>query len=124
MRICHIIESASGGSAAILAALALHGVRKGHSVHVVYSPDRADESLIAALRDGGCASVQATPMRRSVGPHDARDGMRLRRLLRSLGPLALPGSQRRTATRVQGSAPGGRFGGRSPPLGRRSRQIG
>ena len=87
MRICHVIESASAGSAMIMAALALHAVEEGHEVHVVYSPGREDPQIIAALRKGGCASVIAVSMRRAIGPWDARDGMRLRAAIRALGPL-------------------------------------
>jgi glycosyltransferase involved in cell wall biosynthesis len=87
LRICHVIESASGGSANILASLALHAVQRGHEVHVVYSPDRADEALIESLRNGGCASVRSTRMRRSVGPHDAIDGLKLRATLSAIGQI-------------------------------------
>lgn len=109
MRICHVIESASGGSAAILAMLALHAVRRGHETHVIYSPDRADEALIESLKAGG-AIVGSVPMRRSVGPHDLRDGLRLRKTLRSLGPLDVlhshsskAGALVRTAARFSGT---------------------
>ncbi len=87
MRICHIIESAAGGSAAIMASLARHSVRRGHQVHILYSPDRADPHLINALTEGGCTSVSPTPMRRQVTPSDAADGLALRRALTALGPL-------------------------------------
>jgi glycosyltransferase involved in cell wall biosynthesis len=110
MRICHVIESASGGSAAILAMLALHAVRRGHETHVVYSPDRADERLVESLKAGGTI-VTSVPMRRSVGPHDVRDGLRLRQALRSLGPLDVlhshsskAGALVRTAGRFSGTA--------------------
>lgn len=87
MRICHVIESASAGSAMIMTALALHAVEEGHEVHVVYSPDREDPAIVSALRKGGCASVIAVPMRRAIGPWDVRDGLRLRGVLKRLGPL-------------------------------------
>jgi glycosyltransferase involved in cell wall biosynthesis len=111
MRICHVIESASGGSAGILVSLALHAVRRGHEVHVVYSPDRAETALINALAKGGCASARKSRMRRSVGPHDVADGMRLRKVLSSLGRLDVihshsskAGALARTFGRVGGAA--------------------
>lgn len=93
LRICHVIESASGGSAAIMVGIALESVRLGHEVHVVYSPEREDPKLIEALRAGGCASLIAVPMRRSVGPWDLVDGLRLRKALKSLGDLDVIHSQ-------------------------------
>lgn len=86
MRICHVIESASGGSAAVMSDLAVHGIRRGHDVHLVYSPHRADEDLIGKLRDAGC-HIQQSQMQRSVGPHDLMDGLRLRSKLRSIKGL-------------------------------------
>lgn len=69
-----------------MASLALYAVGQGHDVHLVYSPDRVDQSLIDALKNGG-VKTKATPMRRSIGLHDAIDGVRLNASLRSLGPL-------------------------------------
>lgn len=56
-------------------------------MHVLYSPDRADPSLIEALNNGGCMSVVPTPMRRQVTARDVADGLSLRRALARLGTL-------------------------------------
>jgi glycosyltransferase involved in cell wall biosynthesis len=67
-----------------MVALVEQAVRHGHEVHGIYSDDRADPLLVAELQRSG-AVVHITPMRRSVGPWDAADGLALRRLLRRLG---------------------------------------
>ena len=85
MRICHVIESAAGGSAAVMVSLAVDAVRRGHDVAVIYSPDRADPNALAALSEGGVTRLQPTPMRRSIGPWDLADGLRLRSAIASLG---------------------------------------
>jgi glycosyltransferase involved in cell wall biosynthesis len=86
MRICHINEPGAGGSFGVMVTLVEHAMLAGHEVHAIYSPDRADPALVAQLRASG-AQVYTSMMRRAVGPWDAADGLRLRRLLRSLGPL-------------------------------------
>jgi glycosyltransferase involved in cell wall biosynthesis len=87
LRICHVIESAAGGSAAIMVSLARQMVRMGHDVHVVYSPDRADPAIVSAIAEAGCVSTLQVQMRRAVTPADAIDGFRLRNAISSLGPL-------------------------------------
>lgn len=86
MRICHINEPGAGGSFGVMVTLVEHAVAAGHEVHAIYSPDRADPLLVAQLSASG-ARVQTSMMRRAVGPWDAADGWRLRRLLNSLEPL-------------------------------------
>jgi glycosyltransferase involved in cell wall biosynthesis len=94
-----------------MASLALHGVARGHDVHVVYSPDRADSGLIDSLIRGGCASVRPSPMRRSIGPHDLVDGLALRRTIGAIGKVDVlhshsskAGALVRTACRFKGTA--------------------
>lgn len=82
-----MIESAAGGSAAIMVSLAADAVRRGHEVAVVYSPDRADAKILSALRDGGVTALHPTQMRRSIGPWDLADGLRLRKTIAALGRL-------------------------------------
>jgi glycosyltransferase involved in cell wall biosynthesis len=110
VRICHVIESASGGSAGVMATLAEHARREGHDVDVVYSPDRADATLITMLGNAGCRLRQAQ-MRRSVGPHDIKDGLQLFATLRSLAPIDViyshsskAGALARSFGRVRGAA--------------------
>ncbi|QIK79452.1 glycosyltransferase family 4 protein [Sphingomonas piscis] len=82
-----MIESASGGSANIMVALALHAAKRGHDVFAIYSPDRADPAVVEALNNGGLAAVRPSQMRRSIGPWDGADGLILRRTLTGLGKL-------------------------------------
>lgn len=88
MRIGHVNEPGAGGSFGVMITLAAHQVRQGHEVHAVYSPDRADPRMVEELRASG-AIVHTSPMRRSVGPWDAHHGLRLRKLLRSIGRLSV-----------------------------------
>lgn len=68
----------------MMITLVEHAVASGHDVHAIYSPNRADPVMVKRLLASG-ASVHTSRMRRSVGPWDAGDGWRLRRLLNSLG---------------------------------------
>ncbi|MEO7278212.1 MAG: glycosyltransferase [Sphingomicrobium sp.] len=86
LQICHVIESASGGSAAVMADLALHAVERGHRVDIVYAPGRADQTLLERLRAAGCG-LRPCRMQRSIGLHDARDAFVLWSTLRSLGKI-------------------------------------
>jgi glycosyltransferase involved in cell wall biosynthesis len=87
LRICHVIESAAGGSAAIMVSLAVDAVRRGHEVALVYSPDRADPNVVAALNKGGVTRLVPSQMQRSIGPWDLRDGLGLRKAIAGLGAV-------------------------------------
>jgi glycosyltransferase involved in cell wall biosynthesis len=84
VRICHLNEPGAGGSFGVMITLVEYAVSSGHEVHAIYSPDRADALMVERLLASG-AHVHTSMMRRSVGPWDAGDGWRLRRLLNSLG---------------------------------------
>ncbi|MBA3669287.1 MAG: glycosyltransferase [Sphingomonas sp.] len=68
-----------------MASLAVDAIRRGHDVAVVYSPDRADPQILDTLRNGGVTRLEDSPMRRSIGPWDALDGLRLRTTIAALG---------------------------------------
>lgn len=88
MRICHVIESSSGGSSRVVAGLLRDQVEAGHDVTLIYSPVRAEAQFTDAVAEiGGALRVRALPMYREVGPHDAVSGWRLLRVLRELGPF-------------------------------------
>lgn len=70
-----------------MASLARDGVRRGHDLTVIYSPNRADPRILDALRESGVERLIASPMRRAVGPWDALDGLRLRRAIAAAGPF-------------------------------------
>lgn len=87
MRICHVIESAAGGSAHYVARLAGEFIKHGHDVTVIYSPDRADEVFLNSLKALPTLRLQPLLMRRSVGLHDVLGVIRLYACLRRLGPF-------------------------------------
>lgn len=70
-----------------MVSLAVDAVREGHDVAVIYSPDRADDAVLAALRAGGVKALLPSHMRRSIGPWDLVDGLRLRKTLADLGKI-------------------------------------
>lgn len=93
-----------------MAILAEHAIRRGHQVSIIYSPDRADRSLIERLRSAGCTLCQSQ-MQRSVGLHDLKDGFVLRLAIRSLGKVDVvhshsskAGALARSVGRVKGAA--------------------
>lgn len=92
-----------------MVALALQAARRGHEVFAIYSPGREDSQVVAALNGGGLAGVRPSHMRRSIGPWDAADGLRLRRALASLGKLDVVHSHSSKAGALARTF--GRFGG-------------
>jgi glycosyltransferase involved in cell wall biosynthesis len=87
LKICHVIESAAGGSARVMIELAKYSARAGHDVHIIYSPTRADRQFAEALESVNAASVTPCRIKRSVGLTDLGSGLRLRRAVRRLGKL-------------------------------------
>lgn len=88
MRICHVIESSSGGSSRVVAGLLRDQVVAGHDVTLIYSPIRAEPRFTDAFAAiGHRLRVHALPMHRAVGPHDAVASWRLWRALRKFGPF-------------------------------------
>lgn len=88
MRICHVIESSSGGSSHVVVDLMRDQLAVGHDVTLIYSPLRAESPFtdaVAAL--GPKLRVRALPMRRAVGLHDVGAAFRLWRALSELGPF-------------------------------------
>jgi hypothetical protein len=88
MRICHVIESSSGGSSRVVVDLLRDQLAAGHEVSLIYSPVRAAPQFTDAVAALGAAlRVRQLPMYRAVGLRDAVSGWRLLRALRALGPF-------------------------------------
>jgi glycosyltransferase involved in cell wall biosynthesis len=87
MRVCHVLESAGGGSSQVVLDLARIGLARGDDVTVVYSPERAEPSFVSALLGIPRLRVLVTSMRRAVGLHDVIDALRLYQSLRQAGPF-------------------------------------
>lgn len=82
VRVCHIVEAAGGGSGQVVVDLAAHGAEAGDDVTVVYSPSRAEPRFVGGLQAIPGITLLTSEMQRKVGPHDARDALRLWALLR------------------------------------------
>ncbi|MGJ0391432.1 MAG: glycosyltransferase [Methylocystis sp.] len=108
MRICHVIESSSGGSSRVVAGLLRHQLAAGDDVSLIYSPVRAEPIFtneVAALQPK--LHVHTLPMRREVGLHDIGAAWRLWRLLSKLGPFDIVhghSSKAGALTRIAGVA--------------------
>ncbi|ATQ70022.1 MULTISPECIES: glycosyltransferase [Methylosinus] len=88
MRICHIIESSSGGSAQVVLDLLRAGCAAGDDQTLIYSPMRAEPRFLRSLEAlRGDVGIHALPMQRRVGWRDVVVAWRLMRLLRALGPF-------------------------------------
>lgn len=88
MRICHVIESSSGGSSRVVIALLRDQIATGHDVTLIYSPIRSDPPFTEAVASlGATLRVRLLPMYRQVGAHDAVAAFRLWGALRDLGPF-------------------------------------
>lgn len=87
MRICHVVEAASGGAANVVISLSRFGIAAGDDITVVHGPGRVSSQFEAAARSVVSLKTFVTPLRREVGPHDVTDAWRLYRLLRREGPF-------------------------------------
>ncbi len=87
MRVCQLIESASGGSVRVALDLTQGLVRAGDDVTFIYSPLRADEAFYKKKDSLSCVRFEALPMERSVGWRDIVSLFRLYRLLKNEGPF-------------------------------------
>lgn len=88
MRICHVIEPSSGGSGRVVAGLLHDQVAAGDEVTLIYSPLRADQQFLDAVRDvGPRLRVRQLEMARAVGPSDVGSTWKLWKTLSDLGPF-------------------------------------
>jgi glycosyltransferase involved in cell wall biosynthesis len=88
MRICHVIESSSGGSSQVVIDLLRRGIAAGDDQTLIYSPLRAEPRFIQSLQSlRGQVEIHTLDMQRIVGWRDIVAASRLLRLLRRLGPF-------------------------------------
>ncbi len=87
MRICHVIESSSGGSAQVMADLIRGQLQQGDEVTLIYSPLRADPLFLSTLEKLLPVNMHKLSMRRSVGFQDLVALVKLFFLLRKEGPF-------------------------------------
>jgi len=88
MRICHVIESSSGGSSQVVIGLLRAQLAGGDDVTLIYSPVRAEPPFLDAIADLGPRLHRLElPMQRNVGWRDLRAALALRSLLKRHGPF-------------------------------------
>jgi glycosyltransferase involved in cell wall biosynthesis len=88
MRICHLLETAGGGSGRVVLDLIEAGLAWGDEIVLLFAPSRAEASFLADMRRfGRSIKVRAVPMRRSVGPWDLWSLFQIVRALLAFGPF-------------------------------------
>lgn len=87
MRLMEVLEPSGGGSGRHFLDLCQGMQARGHVVHAVYSPVRADRRFIEELVSLGLAGMHAVTMERVPGPTDFAAWWRLRAVMRRAGPF-------------------------------------
>lgn len=87
MRLLQVLEPSGGGSGRHFIDLCRGMKSRGHDVHAVYSPLRAEERFIEELTSLGLAGVHMVAMARSPGPSDLPAWSALRAVIRKAGPF-------------------------------------
>ena len=87
LKIALILETSGGGSGRHVLDLAKGLVQDGHSVTVVWAPNRADADFVTALEQEQRIAAVPIAMKRSVGPKDMASLRDLRRCIEDHGPF-------------------------------------
>lgn len=87
MRLLQILEPSGGGSGRHFIDLCRGMQARGHVVHAVYSPVRAEERFVEELNGLDLAGTHSVAMTRSPGPSDFGAWRQLRGLMRREGPF-------------------------------------
>ncbi|SOC39600.1 glycosyltransferase involved in cell wall bisynthesis [Rhizobium subbaraonis] len=87
LRLLQVLEPSGGGSGRHFLDLCRGLKQRGHVVHAVYSPRRAEERFVGELLSIGLDGAHALDMARSPGPSDIASYIGLRGVMRKLGPF-------------------------------------
>lgn len=87
LRLLQVLEPSGGGSGRHFLDLCRGLKQRGHVVHAVYSPRRAEERFVGELLSIGLDGVHALDMARSPGPSDIASYIGLRQVMRKHGPF-------------------------------------
>lgn len=87
LRLMQVLEPSGGGSGRHFIDLCRGLQARGHVVHAVYSPLRAEERFITELQELGLPGIHAVAMTRAPGPADFSAWRTLRGLIRQAGPF-------------------------------------
>lgn len=86
-KILFVIESSGGGSGRHVIDLLGELVRRGHSVHLIYSGVRMEDGFRRALQDLGGANLHRLDMQRSPHPQDVKAVLGIRKYIAKYGPF-------------------------------------
>ena len=87
MRLLQVLEPSGGGSGRHFVDLCRGLSERGHAVHAVYSPVRAEPRFVEELRALGLAGVHEVAMARAPGPSDLAAWRALNAVIRTHGPF-------------------------------------
>ncbi|WP_411035273.1 glycosyltransferase [Shinella sp. BYT-45] len=87
MRLMEVLEPSGGGSGRHFIDLCRGMQARGHIVHAVYSPVRADGRFVEELRALGLAGLHVVAMARAPRPSDFAAWWALRAVMRRAGPF-------------------------------------
>jgi glycosyltransferase involved in cell wall biosynthesis len=86
LRICLVLEASGGGAGRHVLDLSRGLIARGHHVHLVYSPVRAEPIFLDALREAH-VGLSEISINRGIGPADFASAAKLDGLLRRIGPF-------------------------------------
>ncbi len=87
MKILKIIETGGGGSGRHILDLTRGLIERGHEVHIVHSPLRAEPAFEQRLMALPGAEIVSIDIRKAIGLHDVEAFRQLRRYVREQGPF-------------------------------------
>ncbi|MCQ4632285.1 MULTISPECIES: glycosyltransferase [Shinella] len=87
MRLLQVLEPSGGGSGRHFIDLCRGMQARGHIVHAIYSPLRAEERFVEELQSLALAGTHIVAMTRSPGPSDLNAWRAIRAVMRRAGPF-------------------------------------
>ena len=87
MRLLQVLEPSGGGSGRHFIDLCRGMLARGHVVHAIYSPVRAEARFVEELQSLDLAGMHVVAMARSPGPSDIAAYGALRAVIRRAGPF-------------------------------------
>ncbi|HSX73148.1 MAG TPA: glycosyltransferase [Shinella sp.] len=87
MRLLEVLETGGGGSGRHFVDLCRGLTARGHAVHAIYSPLRAEARFVEEMQALGLAGLHAVAMTRAPGPSDLYAWRQIRAVMRSAGPF-------------------------------------
>lgn len=89
LRILIVLEAAGGGVGRHVTDLANGLLARGHAVHLIYAPDRAEKGFVEAVAATPGLTTHPLAMHRAVGLEDLKAMRALRELIKQTGPFDL-----------------------------------